>query len=383
MRHTYAEQYTAGRGPLTTGPEDPPGLSIDPLVVGVPLEKYSPVARLRFERAYGAALVALLAKEAPDVVITANVPLLVERAMMRYTRRSGLPWILWHQDIVSLAVGDEAARRLPRAVVPWVRRGVESIERRALRQASAVVAIGDGFVAQYGRWELELARLAVVPNWAPLDEIRPCLRHNTWAEEHGLRPEAVRLIYAGTLGRKHNPALLIDLLRNLRAAGTDAELTVVSEGEGADLVRALAAGDHTVRVLPFQPAGRLSDVLASADILVALLEPGASLFSIPSKVLSYLAAGRPVLGLMPPDNPSAADIEEAGGLVAAPSPGGVVAATAWIRDLAAHEPALAERGRRSRALAERRFDVQRSADTFVELADAVVRRSGPDARRRR
>ena len=65
-----------------------------------------------------------------------------------------------------------------------------------------------------------------------------------------------------------------------------------------------------MRLLPFQPAEQLSEVLGSGDVLVALLEPGASKFSIPSKVLSYLAAGRPVLGIMPADNPAAVDIDE-------------------------------------------------------------------------
>ena len=52
-------------------------------------------------------------------------------------------------------------------------------------------------------------------------------------------------------------------------------------------------------LLPYQPFGRLSEVLASADVLVALLESDAGAYSVPSKVLTYLAAGRPILGAIP------------------------------------------------------------------------------------
>ena len=73
------------------------------------------------------------------------------------------------------------------------------------------------------------------------------------------RREPLRLLYAGTLGRKHNPLLLVDLLERLRERGVDAELTVISEGEGADAAgrgRRRAARDHRLRAAAAVPAGR-------------------------------------------------------------------------------------------------------------------------------
>ena len=43
-------------------------------------------------------------------------------------------------------------------------------------------------------------------------------------------------------------------------------------------------------------------MMASADVLVAILEPDASRFSVPSKVLTYLCASRAIVGVLPPDN---------------------------------------------------------------------------------
>ena len=218
-----------------------------------------------------------------------------------------------------------------------------------MASARRVVAIDDAFVRQYEAWGLDTSHVEVIPNWAPIDEIIPQERDNAWAAANLGDPKRLRLHYAGTLGRKHNPLLLVDLVEGLRERGVDAELTVVSEGEGADVLAEAAAArpaiaDH-VRLLPFQPAEQLSQVLGSGDVLVALLEPGASKFSIPSKVLSYFAAGRPVLGIMPADNPAAVDIESVGGSVVEPDHDGVADAVAWLEALSKDPERRVELGR--------------------------------------
>ena len=379
VTHTYAEHF-AGRSVVTTDGAESTRLRFAPVTVRRGSPDYAPHRRVAFERAFGAALVARLRAERPDVVVTANLPLFAAARLTRYVRRSGLPWLLWHQDVVSLAVGDEAERRLPAPVARGARALAEAVERRALRAAAAVVPIGEAFVEQYARWGLRPARVEVVPNWAPLDDIRPRPRDGAWARGQGLRETSLRLLYAGTLGRKHNPDLLADLVRELRGRGVDAEMVVVSEGEGADRVARRAADEPGLRVLPYQEASQLPDVLAAGDVLVALLEPGASQFSIPSKVLTYFAAGRPVLGFVPATNAAARDIERAGGAVVTPDGAGVRRAADWLAGLSADPARVAELGRRSRALAEDRFALDGIADRFESVLREVAR-SGTARRR--
>ena len=178
-------------------------------------------------------------------------------------------------------------------------------------------------------------------------KIVPGPRDNGWARSHLPQGRGIRLLYAGTLGRKHNPLLLIDLLRAALGKGIPARLVVASEGEGIEAVRQIAERqpELPITLLPFQPASELSEMLSSADVLLALLEPGASKFSIPSKVLSSLAAGRPVLGLMPRDNPAAVDIGAAGGYVGTPDAQGVVGASDWLQGMVQSPGALVLRRR--------------------------------------
>ncbi len=76
---------------------------------------------------------------------------------------------------------------------------------------------------------------------------------------------------------------------------------VVASGVSVDKLRAESERSprHNLTVLPLQPAVDLPLVLGSADVLVALLESDAAEFSVPSKLLSYLCAGRPVLASRP------------------------------------------------------------------------------------
>ena len=159
----------------------------------------------------------------------------------------------------------------------------------------------------------------------------------------------------------------------MRAAGVDAFLTVVSEGCGADDLAAAAGSRPDVRLLGYQPAEDLPNVLASADAVIALLEPDAAKFSVPSKVLSYLSAGRPIVALVPDGNPSATDVEAAGGFVAAPTADGAQQAADWLAEVTRDPEGLHVLGKRARELAEERFDIDRIGDQFESiLYDAVL-----------
>lgn len=374
VEHLYAEQYVSGKGHLEVMEGDAPGLSFTGLRLTLPFMKYSPWVRVRFERAYGKAWIERQRARQDDVVIASNVPLVSLFRFARWARRAGQPWVMWHQDVYSVGLADELRRRLPRPLAAIGAKVLDAMEAFCARNAAHVVAIGDGFTDTYRRWSVPDEDVSVIPNWAPLDKVFPVERDNSRTSEIFADACKLRLLYAGTLGRKHNPLLLADILRATRGRGVPACLTVVSEGEGADDLRAAAAAepDLDLQVLPFQPAADLPEVLGSADVLVALLEPDATAFSIPSKVLSYMAAGRPILGLMPEDNPAALDILATGGHVGAPTPDGAVGAIEWLEKLHAMPDSVTAIGARARSVAEEKFDLEDITRKFSTILAAAT-----------
>jgi colanic acid biosynthesis glycosyl transferase WcaI len=371
--HEYSTQYVTGRGNLDVGAADPRTLRIEGVAADAPINKYDAMARMRFELSYARSWQERLDRQEFDVVVACNVPLFALASMRRYFDRRNQPWVFWHQDLYSFGVSAEIDRKLPAVAGAPLRRWVQGLERKQLLSARRVVAIGDAFVAQYERWGLRTDHVDVIPNWAPLDALVPVARDNAWAAEQNLPTKSVRLLYAGTLGRKHNPLLLLELLDAARAQGVDASLIVCSEGVGADELAAAAGDRPDVRILGYQPADRFAEVLSSADAVIALLEPDAAAFSVPSKVLSYLAAGRPIIALVPDGNPAAADVCRAGGFADEPTVIGAHRAAEWLAaTIAAGRDRLAEIGVQARKLADERFDISTIGDRFERIfVDAV------------
>ena len=100
---------------------------------------------------------------------------------------------------------------------------------------------------------------------------------------------------------------------------------------------------------------------------MVLLDKSAGAFSVPSKTLSYLCAGRPVLGLMPAENLAATLVAEVDGCVLPPDEAALPDAGRWVTSVLL-DPARRDRlGRQARALAEREFALHGCASRFEEI----------------
>lgn len=88
-----------------------------------------------------------------------------------------------------------------------------------MSRSAEVVVIGQSFIDQYRAWNLDTGHVTLIPNWAPLDEIVPLPGDPRWLRKASVPNAAFRLVYERTLGRKHNPKLLIELLDGCRAKG--------------------------------------------------------------------------------------------------------------------------------------------------------------------
>ncbi|MGW0584766.1 glycosyltransferase family 4 protein, partial [Streptomyces sp. NPDC002920] len=324
--HSTCTAYVSGKGNLAG---DTPGLRFVTIGDGTALKKDAYFRRLRQETLLGLELARQVRREKPEVALLSNMPIPVLVVAAAELRRLGIPWVLWHQDVTAVALKSFAAGGVARSM-GIAAKVFGAGEKWSARRASAVVVIAESFLRVHRGWGTA-DKVTVIPNWAPLDEIVPVDRANSWSAEHGL--DGVRtVLYSGTLGLKHNPALLVRLAERLRAGGTPVRLVVVNDGPAVPVLReAAAAHGVDLTLLPFQPYGRLPEVLGSGDLLVVLLGADAGEFSVPSKTLSYLCAGRPVLGLMPADNLAAHLLRRAGSAVFPPEESSLDAAADWAR----------------------------------------------------
>lgn len=371
--HLYFADFQSPKGQLARASDDPPGLRLQPIALGARHRKYALLRRWLQDRRYAARLADHVRAFKPDVVLGGNGPLDPQAVLLATARAAGAGFLFWLQDAYGVAIDQLLRRKLP-CVGALVGGHYRRLERRLWRASDVIVAITDDFRPMLDEAGVDPARVAVIENWAALDELPPRPRDNEWARAHGLADKRV-LLYAGTMGLKHNPELLCHLARRFRAV-PDVRVVVVSEGLGADHVaRAKAAeGLDNLVLLPFQPYATLPDLVATGDVLVVVLEAGAGIYSVPSKLLTYLCAGRAILGAMPLDNLASRIVARAGaGRVAAPDDvAGFLAAAEAL--LAAPERRAAA-GAAARAYAERTFDIAAIAARFETVLGDAARRA--------
>lgn len=364
--HLHAAGFRAPKALMERRAGDPPTFRVEAVTLYERSQENKFTRRLFQERRYGELLAKRIAAAKPDVVISTTSLLSAQAAAAAASHRAGAAFVFWIQDLYSIAVGRILGRRVPLAG-RLIGRPFEVIERRILRASDAVIAITAEFLPTLARWRIPERRISVIENWAPLDEVVPGLKVNPWSLSGGIANASV-FLYAGTLGRKHDPAMLVALAR----AMPEAKVVAVAEGHGADWLRQNAAGTPNLILLPLQPPDRLSEVLASADVLVALLDPDAGSFSVPSKILTYLTAGRAILASIPPGNLAAATIRSAGAgrvVDAGDTAGFLAAAQALI-----HDPAeLTAAGRAARAYAVSTFDIGAITDRFEAIISECAR----------
>jgi glycosyltransferase involved in cell wall biosynthesis len=363
--HLHAAGCVTGKGAVAAVEGDPPTFAVEAVGTAKPFAKYSKLKRPVDEWRYGRQLASRVLAFRPDTVISANTPLLAQEMFQRACIRRNIPFVFWQQDIVSIAMRRAAETQVP-VVGSALGRVFDRMERRLLDRSSEIVCIAEDFRPTLVDWGIPAEKIHVVENWAPLDEIPVLARDNGWAHAHGLVGKRV-FLYAGTLGLKHNPELLLRLAVRFRDE-PDVRVVVVSEGLGADWLaeRIGRDGVTNLTLLPFQPYDALPHMLASAEVLLAILEPDAGRYSVPSKVLTYHCAARPLLAAIPRVNLAARIIErEQSGLAVEPTNavGFVEAGAALLAD-----DDLRERmARAARRYAEQAFDIATITDSFEAI----------------
>jgi colanic acid biosynthesis glycosyl transferase WcaI len=362
--HAFAGGLVTPRGALVRRSCDPEGFRIQevPMSSDYAKYKYSFVRRRGFEVEYGRTLSQLVLQERPDVVLSGNTPTEPQWRMVRDALDCGIPVISWVQDFYGIAVEKLARRKIPivgELAGWWYRK----LDAACFQNSAGIVSISKDFEPILKEFGVDPARIETIPNWAPLEELPLRPKHNQWSARHGL-DDCFVFHYSGTLAMKHNPDLLRQLAIRFRGDRM-VRVVVISEGPGVEWLREKKRTDclDNLVLLPFQDFGEMPEVLAASDVLIAVLEAEAGIFSVPSKVLTYHCAGRPILGGIPAENLAASIVKEnCTGLCVGPDDiNGFLTAAVRLRD----EPQLCSKmGASAREYAEKTFDIGLIANRF-------------------
>jgi colanic acid biosynthesis glycosyl transferase WcaI len=302
----------------------------------------------------------------PDLVFSYSPPLPLGITAWLLSRFWRVPWVLRVEDLYPEAAVAVGALRSRAAI-----RLFFALERFLYQQATHVSLISEGFRRNLQGKGIPAGKLSVIPVWADPDVIRPEAKENGFRRKHDLEGTFL-IMYAGTLGFT---SALEDVIEAACHLKDYSNVHFVMIGEGVkketllDMARQQGLGNMTF--LPFQPRESLSGVMAAADVSLVTLNRASSPFSLPNKVFSIMASGRPILAVTPPES-EVAQLVQAGecGVIVPPGEPDTLAGT--ILDLRGDPGRLERLGENGRALLESHFSRQRCIDRYEEMLQQVL-----------
>ncbi|MDB6071068.1 MAG: glycosyltransferase WbuB [Verrucomicrobiales bacterium] len=366
--HAFAGSLQTPRGDLVKGPTDAASFSVTEVAMDADYTKYKYnfLRRRNMEVAYGKQVAKLIKSWKPDGVISSNTPTEAQEPILRATQELNARFVYWLQDFYSLAVDKLVRKKIP-VLGALIGLYYRRMEGRQLRASHRVVAITEDFAPiLQEEFAVPASRITAIPNWAPLETLPVCEKDNEWSRSHGLHDKFVYL-YTGTLGMKHNPELLLGLAEKFRAQDR-VRVVVISEGIGAEWLASQKAAKHldNLILLPYQDFSAMPRVLASGDVLCAVLEEDAGVFSVPSKVLTYLCAARPLLLAVPQVNLAARIIHQHKAGLTVP-PADVPAFLEAAEQLLANPHLAARCAQKAREYAKNTFKIEEIAVKFANI----------------
>jgi len=188
----------------------------------------------------------------------------------------------------------EAAKNLkilPKALRFAAWKIFKTIENYLAKKASAIVLISQDFYQLLP--ENLRYKAAVIENWAP--------KYQSEEESHiDQTKKQKKILYAGTVGFKHNPEKLKEIIAQTLKSGMSFQL--ISEGLFAEEIKKHFEGMPGFIACKFLPQKELIENLRSSMGAVFLLESDASNVAVPSKIYTYFQESLPVFGICNPKN---------------------------------------------------------------------------------
>lgn len=239
--------------------------------------------------------------------ITVGLPALVLKKLKK------VPIAFWVQDLWPESLSATGA-----VSSPWILRQVERLVRFIYRGCDRVLVQSEAFIPSIEKLGVSRDRIAYFPNSAE-DLYEPVTLPED-APERASLPHGFRVMFAGNIGAAQDFGTILGAAERLKSY-PDIHWLILGDGRMLPWVReqieerGLGASVHLLGRYSVEAMPRYFS-LADAMLVTLKKEPIFAL-TIPSKLQSYLACGRPIIAAL--DGEGARVVQEASAGVVAPA----------------------------------------------------------------
>lgn len=245
---------------------------------------------------YSLQLVLRILVKRPDAVMCSTQPPIVAAAMAQQAASLVGAQFIYHLQDIHPEVAWTSGLLRP----SWASRLLLRIDARTCRKADKVVVLSDDMADSIEQRSGSMQKRPSViqnfnlPNYSKANEVPPGLRKS---------PHVFRLLFAGNVGHFQNLECLVSAVSHVHAS-QPFELVIMGEGKAKAKLQQLAlrTPDSPIRFFPYQSLSTAETLMAEAEICVVSLLPEVYRFAFPSKVVSYLSLGCPLLVIAEKDS---------------------------------------------------------------------------------
>ncbi|HDZ01953.1 MAG TPA: glycosyltransferase WbuB [Nitrospirae bacterium] len=305
----------------------------------------------------------------PDIIFIYSPPLFMGIAGWLLNLFKGVPFVMGVQDLHPQCYIDQGL--LKNKLMIYL---LETMEKFCYKRSSLITVHSEGNKEHIVNVKgIDGNKVKVLRNWIDTDEMKPLPRDNEFSRKYNLNKKFV-VGYAGTLGMSQGLLSVIEAA-NILKDRDDIEFFIVGDGiEKQRMIdRKNEYGLENVRFLEMQPKSVYPYVVASSDVGLVTLNSKVKTPVVPSKILSMMAAGRPVLASLPLDGDAPRLIKEAGcGICIGPENPELLAEK--ILFLTSNPDKCAEFSRQGRVFVVREMSLKRAVTTLKAHLESTIKK---------
>jgi colanic acid biosynthesis glycosyl transferase WcaI len=305
-----------------------------------------------------------------DVVLVYSPPLFLGLAAYILKLMKGSVLVLNVQDIFPQSAIDLGLLRNPLLINIFKR-----VEQYLYGRSQAITVHSEGNRDYIFSRNGAVNRVVVIPNLVDTREIVPGERDNTFRRKHSIDANVFVVSFAGVIGYSQDLDSVVDAAVLLQDK-PEILFLVVGGGVGKpDLERkVLGLRLKNLRFLPMLPKEEYIQLLHASDVCLVTLRGQVKTPVVPSKILSIMAAGRPLVASLPLDGDASKLIAEAGcGYCVEPgNPEKLVDAILFLQRNPSTANSFALDGRR---YAEQYLSAERCGDIYERLFAELLNQS--------
>ena len=241
----------------------------------------------------------------PDIIISSTPSLSGGLLGIFFSKRFHVPLITFVQDVVGQGVTQSGL-----GVNARVGSLVTKFEQKVFVSSNIVCIVSPNFSQYVSKSGLTADRIVLFPNWSHIGG--PNKSMSLSRQDFGWPDEQIIVLHTGNMGLKQDLGNVI-LAAKYFAENSPIKFVLCGDGNQKAHLLELARGVSAISYMEPVSEVEYPNLLLAADILIVNERDTVGDMSLPSKLTSYLAVGKPIIAAVAINGACAQELSQTGG----------------------------------------------------------------------